>query len=303
MLTDIEATDEQVQQDFYTTLSKAKSDLQAFDPELVVVFGPDHFNGFFYDLMPSYCIGLAAKGTRDYGLELSDLNVPKELALECVRSLHRQDIDVSVSYEMKVDHGITIPLLKLTSSLDHYSVLPVFVNCAADPRPSFRRVRRLGEVVGRFLAETGKRIAVVGSGGLSHDPPMPRVETAAAEVSQRLIQRHTPSQAELDKREARVVKCARELVKGEGPCLPPNESWDQNFLEAIIGFNTDRLDALSDDEVDREAGSGGHEVRTWVAAVAAARAIGMRDASLGYYRVIPEWITGMGVIRGQDQDS
>ena len=30
---------------------------------LVVVFGPDHFNGFFYELMPAFCIGTAAEGT------------------------------------------------------------------------------------------------------------------------------------------------------------------------------------------------------------------------------------------------
>ena len=36
---------------------------------------------------------------------------------------------------MKVDHGITIPLFKLTGALDRYNVLPVFINCAADPVP------------------------------------------------------------------------------------------------------------------------------------------------------------------------
>lgn len=249
--------------------------------------------------MPSYCIGLAAQGTEDYGLEPGKLNVPKELALDCVRSLHRQDIDVAVSYDMKVNHDITIPLFKLTESLDRYPVMPVFINCAADPRASFRRVRLFGETIGGFLAETEKRIAVVGSGGLSHDPPTPRVETATAEISRRLIQRHTPSQEELDRPEARVVKCARELVDGGGPCLPPSESWDHDFLAAVIEYDTDRLDALSDDEIDREAGFGGHEVRTWIAA-AAARALGMRDSSLACYRLIPEWITGMGVVRGQD---
>ena len=33
-----------------------------FTPDLVVVFGPDHFNGFFYELMPAFCIGTAAEG-------------------------------------------------------------------------------------------------------------------------------------------------------------------------------------------------------------------------------------------------
>ena len=41
MLTDIEATDEAAQQDFHAAIEAAKRDLEAFDPELVVVFGPD----------------------------------------------------------------------------------------------------------------------------------------------------------------------------------------------------------------------------------------------------------------------
>src|SRR5688572_30589695 len=31
--------------------------IEAFDPELVVMFGSDHFNGFFLNMMPSLCIG------------------------------------------------------------------------------------------------------------------------------------------------------------------------------------------------------------------------------------------------------
>ena len=97
---------------------------------------------------------------------------------------------------MKVDHGTTIPLLKLTGALARYDVLPIFVNCAADPRPSFRRVRAFGEAIGEFLADQDLRVTVIGSGGLSHDPPTPRLEQSPPEVARRLIVRHTPTQDE-----------------------------------------------------------------------------------------------------------
>jgi 2,3-dihydroxyphenylpropionate 1,2-dioxygenase len=32
--------------------SNARAFVTAFDPELAVVFAPDHYNGFFYDMMP-----------------------------------------------------------------------------------------------------------------------------------------------------------------------------------------------------------------------------------------------------------
>ena len=128
--------------------SAASAALHAFNPDLVVVFGPDHFNGFFYELMPAFCIGTSAEGSKDWHLESGPLRVPRELALSCVRFLQARDFDVAISHQMKVDHGMTIPLYKLTGALARYDVLPVFVNCAADPRPSFRRVRAFGEAIG-----------------------------------------------------------------------------------------------------------------------------------------------------------
>lgn len=35
---------------------QARTFVKDFDPELIVNFGPDHYNGFFYDLMPPFCL-------------------------------------------------------------------------------------------------------------------------------------------------------------------------------------------------------------------------------------------------------
>src|SRR5262249_31714726 len=145
---------------FFQELDVCAAALHAFKPDLVVVFGPDHFNGFFYELMPAFCIGSAAVGTKDWHLEGGPLDVPRELAVSAVRYLQSRDFDVALSHAMKVDHGITIPLYKLTGALARYPVLPVFINCAADPRPSFRRVRAFGAALGDFLAMQDMRITV-----------------------------------------------------------------------------------------------------------------------------------------------
>jgi 2,3-dihydroxyphenylpropionate 1,2-dioxygenase len=299
MTTDVEESEANIHSEFFQRLNDASAALHAFNPDLVVVFGPDHFNGFFYELMPAFCIGTAAEGSKDWHLESGPLRVPRELAVSCVRFLQDRDFDVAISHQMKVDHGITIPLFKLTGALARYDVLPVFVNCAADPRPSFRRVRAFGEAIGAFLAEQGKRVTIVGSGGLSHDPPTPRLDTSPPEVARRLIVRHTPTQEELDARESRVVKAARYLVVGQGPCLPPSEQWDRDFLATFLGSRHEDFDRMTDAEIDRVAGFGAHEVRTWVAAAAAARKIGDVRSELRYYHLVPEWITGMGIVVGQ----
>jgi 2,3-dihydroxyphenylpropionate 1,2-dioxygenase len=299
MVTDIEESEEGVQTQFFRELDSCAAAPHEFNPDLVVVFGPDHFNGFFYDLMPMFCIGTAAQGSKDWHLENGPLKVPRELALACVRHLHSRDIDVAISHEMRVDHGITIPLFKLTGALARYNVLPVFVNCAADPRPSFKRVRTFGRSIGDFLAGKNMRITLIGSGGLSHDPPTPRLELSPPEVAQRLIKRAIPTQDELDTRENRVIRAARDLVVGKGPCMPPSEQWDRDFLESFVAARLEDFDSMTDAEIDRIAGFGAHEVRTWVAAAAAAKALGQVRNELRYYHLVPEWITGMGIVVGR----
>jgi len=70
------------------------------------------------------------------------------------------------------------------------------------------------------------------------------------------------------------------------------------FLDRLIRKDLTAFDAYTDEMMDREAGFGGHEGRTWVAAAAAMLAAGPFEMTLGYYRIILEWITGMAVVRG-----
>lgn len=299
MTTDVEETQPETHASFFRELDACAKSLHAFNPDLVVIFGPDHFNGFFYELMPAFCIGTAAMGSKDWHLESGPLRVPRELALSCIRFLQNKEFDLALSHDMRVDHGMTIPLYKLTGALNRYNVLPVFINCAADPRPSFRRARKFGEAIGEFLAGTNLRLTLIGSGGLSHDPPTPRLDMSPPDVAQRLIKRHIPTQDELDARENRVVRAARDMVVGKGPCLPPSEQWDRDFLDRFVSGQPDAFDTMDDAEIDQVAGFGAHEVRTWVAAAAAARKIGEIQSTVKYYHLVPEWITGMGIVTAQ----
>lgn len=301
MLTGIEDSQDGEQARFKAAMDGIAREVHEFRPDLILTFGPDHFNGFFYDLMPSFCVALAAEATKDWGIEGGPLRVPRDLGLDAVRQLQREDFDPALSYDMRVDHGTSISLAQIAGSLTRYDVLPVFVNCAADPRPSMRRARLFGATLGRILAKQNLRITVMGSGGLSHDPPTPRLARTSHELARRLIKRATPSSEELQAREARVVRAARDLVQGKGPCMPPDADWDRRFMKLVVDMDFDALDAIDDAELDRLAGFGGHEVRTWTAALAAAHELA-RHAPLHprerYYSVIPEWLTGMGVVTG-----
>ena len=48
------------------TFQKLADQVKAYDPTLIISFGPDHFNGFFYDLMPAFCVGVRAQAAGDW---------------------------------------------------------------------------------------------------------------------------------------------------------------------------------------------------------------------------------------------
>jgi 2,3-dihydroxyphenylpropionate 1,2-dioxygenase len=296
MQTDIEPTDAARQWAYHSAMSSAGEDLAGFEPDVVVLFYPDHFIGFHLDLMPSFCVGLAASSATEFGIETTPLDVPADTGLDLVRHLHSRDFDVAFSHKMVVDHGGSLPLLRLTGSMARHPVLPVLINCVGDPRPSFRRVREFGAEVGRFFAGSGRRVAFVGSGGLSHDAPVGRF--AKADPT-RFLRENARSPEQQKAYEEHGVRNARAMMTGDTTASQqPSESWDMWFLERLLTFDQENLDAMTDDGIETDAGGGTHEVRTWVAATAAAREVADLEMNVSFYGVIPEWITGMGVMVG-----
>ena len=51
----------EVESSLRSALAEAARHVREFAPELLVIFGPDHFNGFFHELMPPFCIGTQAE--------------------------------------------------------------------------------------------------------------------------------------------------------------------------------------------------------------------------------------------------
>src|SRR5260370_23472453 len=45
---------------------QSRARVEAFDPDLVVVFAPDHYSAFVYDVMPQFCIGIEPTAVGDF---------------------------------------------------------------------------------------------------------------------------------------------------------------------------------------------------------------------------------------------
>lgn len=269
-----------------------------FDPELVVQFSPDHFNGFFYDLMPSFCVGAAAVSIGDWGTRPGPLPVPEDIAVDLARGVQAQDVDIALSRRMTVDHGFTQIWEVMFGASDQLPIVPIFVNAIAPPAPTYRRARMLGEAVGRHMATTGKRVLFAASGGLSHDPPVPQIAGAPPELRERLIDGRNPTPQMRAERQARVRAAGAAAARGEGPCLPLNSDWDRQVLRLLEGGDVAAFDAFDTDEVRKIAGRAANETLAWVAAFAAQAVAGPIAASTEFYRAIPGWIAGMAMMFG-----
>lgn len=289
----------EVEAEVDAVLAQARAEVEAFDPELIVIFAPDHYNGLFYDLMPPFVIATAAESVGDYKTMLGPLSIPSDLALNLAKHILDSDLDIAISHRLQVDHGCTQTLEETTGSLTRYPVIPIIINSVAPPFCPYRRIRKLGEAVGRFIAKLDKRVLILGTGGLSHEPPVPLLAGADEDVANFLIAGRNPTPEFRAARQARTLATGKIFGTPECPLTPLNPVWDRNFIDLLMQARLEEVDALDIEEISREAGRSTHEVRTWVAAFAALAASGPYSAQLDYYRPINEWIAGYGVVSAE----
>lgn len=282
-------------------LAKARAEVEAFDPELIVIFAPDHYNGLFYDLMPPFVIATAAESVADYQTLPGPLSIPRELALDMARFILDSDVDIALSHRLQVDHGCTQTLEELTGSLTRYPVIPIIINSVAPPFAPYRRIRRLGEAVGRFAATLNKRVLILGTGGLSHEPPVPLLSDAPEEIAEFLIAGRNPTPEARAARQARTIAAGQIYGTADCPLTPLNTDWDLTFIDLLVQGRLDEVDDFRVEEISRAAGRSTHEIRTWVAAFAALAATGAYRARQDYYRPINEWIAGYGVVSAEQR--
>nr|WP_245906214.1 3-carboxyethylcatechol 2,3-dioxygenase [Mycolicibacterium palauense] len=293
--------------DISGALDRAREFVTEFDPDLVVTFSPDHYNGFFYRLMPPFCIGTAATGVGDYGTQSGPLRVDPDLATACAAAVLDAGVDVAISAGMDVDHGTVQPLQSLFGDATARPIIPVFVNSVATPLAPMRRVRALGTAIGEFLVNleatsattadgtAPQRILLVGSGGLSHDPPVPTLATAPPAALDRIVRGAPMSTEQRAARQQAVMTAAHDFAHGESALQPLNPDWDRAFLDLVDDNRLAEVDSWTAQWMAAEAGNSAHEVRTWVAAFAALAAGGAYRTDARYYRPAPELIAGFAI--------
>jgi 2,3-dihydroxyphenylpropionate 1,2-dioxygenase len=241
--------------EFYAKLDVQRQEIEDSGAEVLVVIAAEHFGNFFMNNMPAYCIGMGEyyEGPIEdpEWLKIERTKIPG--APDLGRRLTRevlQSVDTAYAEEWKFDHGIMVPLNFLTPKYD-LPIIPVNINCQGPPLTPLHRVWAFGEALRRACDAVPEKIAVVGTGGISHWPA-------------------TPDSGKI------------------------NEAWDRDFLDRLMRNDKDALLDYTDEEIYRDGGQGGFEIRTYIATAAAAKGQG----DLQFFTVeLPIFAVGCTVAR------
>ncbi|HEY3654348.1 MAG TPA: hypothetical protein VGL34_05105 [Steroidobacteraceae bacterium] len=276
----------------------------AFDPELIVVFAPDHYTDIHLELVPPFCIGLRCEAVADYGGFSGKMNVPFGLAARCVSFLRERDIDIAVSHSMTVDHGFSQPLHNVCGGIGRYPVLPICINTTCNPLSPFRRIRLLGEAVGSFAGQLGKRVAFLASGGLSHHPA--NIFPQDLEGAPERIKRYLMYGAESGDMTVadwhqylgeQTVLGGRSVIEGRRTAkdFRINREWDERFLSAFTKGDYSVFDSWDPAEIVRDAGVAAMEIQQWIAAAAAAQIAGVKPVVVDVHVTTVEYRLSVAV--------
>jgi len=163
--------------EFYEKLDVQRQEIEASGAEALIVIAAEHFGNFFMNNMPAYCIGMADSYDGPIEdpawLKIERRKIPG--AANLGRSLIRevlQSVDTAYAEEWKFDHGIMVPLNFLTPNYD-LPIIPVNINCQGPPLTPLHRVWAFGDALRRACDALPEKIAVVGTGGISHWPATP----------------------------------------------------------------------------------------------------------------------------------
>lgn len=145
-------------------------------PDVALVVYNDHGCDFGLDRVPTFAIGTQdeyEQSDEGFGLRpLPNVIGDSELSWHLAEHLVYDDFDMTVVQEMKLDHGFLVPYPLFFPHDPTWKIkaVPLVVNVIQHPIPTGRRCLALGRAIRRAVEAypTNVRVAVIGTGGMSH---------------------------------------------------------------------------------------------------------------------------------------
>lgn len=150
-----------------------KDGLHASKPDVLLVLTSEHWANFFLDHVSAFCVGRAPSfsGPVEPWLKVPKQTFPgdPQFAVALLEHCYANGFEPSHAQELHFDHGTMVPLSFLAPP-PQCRVVPIVFNTLAPPRATPRRCLELGRALRSFLNGRPERIAVIATGGMSHDP-------------------------------------------------------------------------------------------------------------------------------------
>jgi len=156
--------------------------LEAARPDTLVMLSNDHLLNWPINNIPEYTVGIGDEhvGPADWfdeWLGMEKYRVPGDpgLARFLVNDAARRGLSLAYLREMQFDDGVSVPMHYLNPE-GAIPLVPVTMNCTVPPIPTPERAYQVGTTLREMLlAYPGsERVAVIATGGLSHEPGGPR---------------------------------------------------------------------------------------------------------------------------------
>ena len=151
-------------------------------PDVVILIYNDHASAFDPAIVPTFALGCADEfPPADEGYGPRPVPVVRghaDLAAHLAESLILDEFDLTLMYEMAVDHGLTVPLSLVYGQPVEWPVrvIPLAVNVVQYPPPTGNRCFSLGKAIRRAVESFPEDISVQvwSTGGMSHQLQGPR---------------------------------------------------------------------------------------------------------------------------------
>ena len=128
-------------------MKQVREQVEKAEPDLIIEVDSDHFVNFFYNNLPSFCIGMAeeAQGPQEDWCPMPRYTVRGHVPL--AKALFQYGVhdkfDLAAAHELRLDHSLTVPLHFLNPEM-RLPVVPIYTNGFASPLPLATRCVALG---------------------------------------------------------------------------------------------------------------------------------------------------------------
>ena len=171
--------------------------------DVLVVVAPDHWSNFLLDNVPAVCIGVgeAHEGPPEPWMKAfphATLPGDPSFALHLAQTALDSGFEPSLSHRMKLDHGFCIPLWRM--GLERLPrLVPIALNSIEPPMPSLARCYQWGLLLRKSIQSFPEplRVAVLGTGGLSHSIGEPTMGAIYEDFDRETIRRFSGKPQEL----------------------------------------------------------------------------------------------------------